>query len=277
MARREGIEDLGFYVGNRHGANSVDPRLAEQLRQSPTLYHGILRVSELANKTVTNSRIGLLQPSLTPHACFFHRPSCKDRHPAVDQIGWFGLTTMIGVVRLFVGQHWQPSEIGLISHHLPARFIREQFPHTRFRLAQQHSYILVENALLSLPQFGQEATGAAPSPMSYKPWSGDFAGALKQILLSYVWQTDLDMAFAADLCNTSTRSLHRRLAACGTRFSKVLEQARYHAASRMLRDANTKVTDVAHTLGYSDASHFSRAFRRVAGVSPTQYREQVHH
>jgi AraC-like DNA-binding protein len=277
MAQREGIEDLGFHVGHRLGANSVDPHLAGLLGQSPTLFQAILRFCDLANKTVSNSRMGLLQPPLSPQAYFYHRPSCDDRHPAIEQIGWFGLTTMMGVVDLFAGPHWQPSEIGLIQHHLPDRVIREQYPYTRFRLAQQQSYIVVENALLDLPPLGPQATATASSPFSYESCSDDFPDALKQLLLSYIREKDLTMDFVADLCNMSTRSLHRKLAAFGTRYSEVLEQTRYHVASRMLQDPDTRVTDVAHTLGYTDASHFSRAFRRVAGICPKQYRQQIHH
>jgi AraC-like DNA-binding protein len=45
----------------------------------------------------------------------------------------------------------------------------------------------------------------------------------------------------------------------------------------MLRDPDAKVTDIAHTLGYSDSAHFARAFRRIAGVNPRVYRRQYHH
>jgi len=51
----------------------------------------------------------------------------------------------------------------------------------------------------------------------------------------------------------------------------VLNHARFRVASRMLQDPGMRVTDVAHRLGYSDVAHFSRAFRRIAGVSPSEY------
>ncbi|MEN8801245.1 MAG: helix-turn-helix transcriptional regulator, partial [Thiogranum sp.] len=81
----------------------------------------------------------------------------------------------------------------------------------------------------------------------------------------------------AELCNTSKRSLQRRLTESGTRYSEILEQARFDAASELLKGTELKVTDVAHQLGYSDSAHFSRAFKRIAGVSPRVYRQAYSH
>ena len=273
MAYREGIEDLGFRVGQRFGTNCMSPHLVDQFRRSPTLHHAIQTFIELNNKTVSNSLVGLWQPPLCGHAYWYHRPSCGDRHPAVSQIGWFGLMALIDVVRLFAGPQWQPREIGLVLHDPPGRQVREQFPQTHFRLAQQHSYIVVENALLSQPPFCRATATTASSLPNYQPFADNFVGSLAQALLAYAQESHLNIELAAALCNTSKRSLQRKLAELGTSYSEVLEQARYHAACRMLQDPDLRVTDIAQTLGYRDASHFSRAFRRIAGGCPKQYRQ----
>lgn len=75
MAQREGIGDLGFHVGQRYGADNVDPHLTELLRRSPTLFQGLLRAAEVANKTVTQSRMGFLEPTRGEYAYFYHLPS----------------------------------------------------------------------------------------------------------------------------------------------------------------------------------------------------------
>ena len=103
----------------------------------------------------------------------------------------------------------------------------------------------------------------------------DFTGALRQVLKTNVQECDLNIEFAAQLCNTSKRSLQRKLADTGIRYCEVVDQVRFEAASDMLRNPETTVTDVAHNLGYSDSAHFSRAFRRMSGVSPRVYRQQV--
>jgi AraC-like DNA-binding protein len=42
-------------------------------------------------------------------------------------------------------------------------------------------------------------------------------------------------------------------------------------ACRLLRNPNANVTKVAYSVGFNDASYFSRVFRRFIGVSPSSY------
>jgi AraC-like DNA-binding protein len=44
----------------------------------------------------------------------------------------------------------------------------------------------------------------------------------------------------------------------------------YETAIDLMQD-----TDIATLLGYSDPSHFARAIRRMAGVSPREFRQQA--
>ncbi len=41
----------------------------------------------------------------------------------------------------------------------------------------------------------------------------------------------------------------------------------------MLAESDMRVVDVAHSIGYTDASHFARFFRQMAGITPRHYRE----
>jgi AraC-like DNA-binding protein len=74
------------------------------------------------------------------------------------------------------------------------------------------------------------------------------------------------------MLGTSPRSLQRKLAEVGTSYSQIVQELRYTAATGMLRDPGTRVIDVAFSLGYEDPAHFTRFFRRVAGITPRSYR-----
>lgn len=277
MARSEGIEDLGFRVGRRYGADCADPNLTRLLRRSPTLYDGLMQASAFVEGATSRNHIGLVLPPLGGQAHFIHQPSFGTRNSNFDQINWYGLTALIGMVRVYLGSEWQPGEIGLSTHHAPCRAIREQLPDTRILTSQPCSYIAIENELLSRPPLIRDNATPIVSQDSFDPVATDFAYSLKQVLQTYLRESDLSIEFAADLCNISKRSLQRRLTEAGTRYSEVLDQARFNAASELLQNPDIKITDVAHELGYSDSAHFTRAFRRTAGVAPRRYRKQCQH
>jgi AraC-like DNA-binding protein len=272
-ARSEGIPDLGFLVGSRYGADSSDPKLSKLLQRSPTFHHALTTFCELNNKTISHCNTGVVRGPDGDHARIYHSPSCDRENPAITQIGWFGLTAVIGTIRIFTGPEWQPREIGVMTNRAPCDAICEEFPNTRIRLGQKYSYVELENSLLSLPPLTEKTDTLGPSDFNYRSFSDGLVGSLRQVLMTYFHEPKLSIELAAALCQTSKRSLQRRLAESGTCYSKVLDHTRYDVASRMLQEPDTTVTDVARLLGYSDPTHFARAFRRIAGVSPRAYRK----
>ena len=55
--------------------------------------------------------------------------------------------------------------------------------------------------------------------------------------------------------------------------SQFIAKTRISAASRLLRETDRSVSDVALDCGFYDHSAFTRAFRAATGVTPTQFRE----
>ena len=59
----------------------------------------------------------------------------------------------------------------------------------------------------------------------------------------------------------------------GVNFSAYLEEVRIGHAETMLRSHEGTIDEIAQKTGYTNADSFRRAFRRVRGVSPSQWRE----
>jgi AraC-like DNA-binding protein len=77
----------------------------------------------------------------------------------------------------------------------------------------------------------------------------------------------------ASLLCVSPRSLQRLLNEDGVSYSDLVDRCRCKAACESLEHTQQPIKDIAAALGYSDPTHFSRAFRRIAGLNPRQYRQ----
>ncbi len=73
----------------------------------------------------------------------------------------------------------------------------------------------------------------------------------------------------------SPRVLRLRLAGAGSSFRAIVEELRYETARQYLATSVLEFNDVALLLGYSEASAFSRAFRRWSGVAPSAWRAEL--
>ena len=59
----------------------------------------------------------------------------------------------------------------------------------------------------------------------------------------------------------------------GFSFVDYLTRFRVNRALRLMADPAVKVFEAADRVGYRSQHYFSRAFRKVLGVSPTEYRK----
>lgn len=61
----------------------------------------------------------------------------------------------------------------------------------------------------------------------------------------------------------------------GTNFRELLWQVRIEKAKKLLAESETKAFEVAYMVGFKDPSHFSQLFKRIVGVTPTEFREPL--
>jgi AraC-like DNA-binding protein len=79
----------------------------------------------------------------------------------------------------------------------------------------------------------------------------------------------------AAACNCSTRTLDRRLSLEATSFRTLATAVRHAQAQELLEEENLRISEIAFRLGYGDAANFARAFRKMAGETPTSYRHRA--
>ncbi|MFO7552215.1 MAG: helix-turn-helix domain-containing protein [Haliea sp.] len=101
------------------------------------------------------------------------------------------------------------------------------------------------------------------------------------VLQAQQWLQDrlhqpVTLKMLAPALGVSGRTLHRRFQqATGMTPQQYLNTLRNNSARDLLRRSNLSISEIAWQLGLQDASHFSRLFRRLNGVTPGQYRAAV--
>lgn len=61
----------------------------------------------------------------------------------------------------------------------------------------------------------------------------------------------------------------------GMSIQEFLQRLRIEQACQLLTQAELKLSNIAQTVGYADAKHFSRVFRRYKGISPKEFRRKT--
>ena len=128
----------------------------------------------------------------------------------------------------------------------PSKWLFERFEPSRFR------------ASVSKP-----AIGEIPRSM---------LDSIRTALRPHLHESDLTADKAARICGHDRRRLSRELREMGTTLSQEIAKLRAETASRELVDTDHPVAEVAESVGYTDPTVFSRAFKHWTGQSPREYR-----
>jgi AraC family transcriptional regulator, positive regulator of tynA and feaB len=94
-------------------------------------------------------------------------------------------------------------------------------------------------------------------------------------LRRHLSEPSLSPQAVADHMRFSVRTVHKRFEQAGITFRQWLLEQRLHACRRALADprcATMTVSQIAYGVGFSDLSHFTKAFRTQFGLPPGRFR-----
>ncbi len=204
-----------------------------------------------------------------------------ERNPFLCLAEWLNIQAMVSLMRSIAGPLWCPLEMSFVSARRPPLAAHEAFPDTRIVLGRPHTSILVDGDILARPcpvAGGARPNGHAPhwaatGEDSDPDWT--FYTALQAAVRPYLADSYPRLDELAEILGISKRTLQRRLHRSGRTYSEAVEGARFDRARELLADPSAKIIDVAMSVGYANSQHFSRAFRRVAGIAPTTFRQSL--
>lgn len=268
-SRAEGVSNFGLLAGNIVAHQDISA-LAPLIANCTNLYDLLKRFCVVA-PLYSNNNLYIVEDE--KHSVRFTQMG--NRLVTEDiQVQLFEVLGMIQIVQLAAGTNWRPEDIYFTFEQQADVKNAEELNPSRIHFSQRHPSIAIPRSLLSIPlsltKMYLESGAANTNDFPMMPSS--FAEGLRDAIIPYLGDMKFNKSFAAQITDLHPRTLQRRLAQEDTSYSQVFDQARLMKAATLLKEDDMKLLDISLILGYENASSFTRAFHRWAGVSPREYR-----
>ena len=102
--------------------------------------------------------------------------------------------------------------------------------------------------------------------------SVSFGSQVKLLILEHLEQGTANSERVAKLLHISRSTLKRRLMKEGHSFRQLRDEIVRQLSQDALKQTDAQVSEIALKLGYSELSAFDRAFARLTGMSPLEFR-----
>lgn len=265
-------EDFGVTLGARCDHRSLGP-IGELMQVAPTLgdaIHDYVRV----------------QIGLSRGATVYCYPLGADvtlgfgiyarHHAGARQAYGFTMAVGVNLIRALTGGKARIAEV-LLCHRAPrdrARF--ERLLGAKVRFDQYQSCVVFPRSELERPNPHADAAryGALSARLAQAiPLVDVDPGAqLRHQIKPLLIQGRFSLAEVARLQDLRPRTLNRRLLDAGASFVAIRDETRFRLAQELLALTDLPIGEIAAALCFSEHGNFVRAFRRWAGVTPTQWR-----
>jgi len=267
VAVNENIPDFGSRVAQVtpwHKVTSLGPLI----QNSPDLKHLLETFCEIANSQSSSVLFTLIDEG--SHFAFCYTNTLRYKRDI--QMELYRITSMIQLVQLASGIQWRPEIIRLVMPRTETVDACPILEKSKISFSEPISAISIQRNLLQLPVH-TGISGRIKTDRNKAGLNTDFTNSIRQIINSYTLTKNISIEEVASIADMSVRSLQRRLTDSGLKFNDLLNQAKYRHAKQKLQSSQLPVAEIAKSLGYSDPAHFTRAFRRWSGLSPTDFRK----
>ena len=269
-----GCQHLGLLVGQQISLRSLG-LTGLLVKYSPDVGTALRNLSRYLHHHVRGAVASL---TVDGETAMFGYLTVQTNAQANDQIGDGAVAAIFNIVRDLCGPRWEPSHI-LLAHGRPQDV-------TPFRQYFQAPLVFnsVWNAVVFSSEWLNRQLPQADSEILYilqrqiekleTRYGEDLPGKVRRLLRAAILTGHANSNQVATLFSISPRTFRRHLARFGTSFEQLLDEVQFEIARQMLNDTRMTITEIAVALDYSDASAFTRAFRRWSGFTPARWRAQ---
>lgn len=269
VAYQEAIGTLGFLDGDPYPISELG-MLGAAVQRSVTLQDAIDTFSLLLPTVAEGNTIWLIRGTKTSWLC------CRtDSLARTDHIPEHTTVLVLReVVRLAAEADWQPYDIWFYTDPDSVITSFRGLEGARLRFLQDVTAVSFPTGLLHRSLIGGSHQGAGNDGTvhldSTAVSAGDRLCRILQTLLHFGRLPSADET--AEMLGMSRVTLFRTLADEGTNYRQAIDRVRFQKAVRLLDDSTLSIKEIGYELGYSSPGNFCRAFLRMSGLTPTEFR-----
>ncbi|WP_028112950.1 helix-turn-helix domain-containing protein [Ferrimonas kyonanensis] len=246
------------------------PRLLKYLNAPANVGEALRQLQTAVLHDSSVAKVSILYFNHTPWCCRYKAGELTSSFLWAEI---FAILFIIEFVRVIADRHWHPDCVTLQSPNADKLVALLEDPTVVVYTRRQQAGVELSESLMTLP-VRLPSRLMAVGQQAQQPGQRSFVETLYLALAPYLSTQSLSIERAAELLETSPRTLQRRLAAEDTSFRCVRENLMLATACQLMESKSYSLTDVATELGYSDLAHFSRAFKKLTGFPPRDYRRR---
>ncbi len=265
----ENVPDFGSIVARTTPWHRVES-LGPLIKNSHNLKDLLERFCQVSSGQSSSVNFTFAETESESRFCY---TNTLDYHGDV-QMEFYRITSMVQLVQLATGAGWRPKTIRLLMSETTLVDSSPMLKSSKIIFTQSISSISVPLDRLGLPVHIEIPEGVPPDSRKQADRHIDYADSIRQIIDSYALTGGLTIDDLAYINDQSVRTVQRRLRLVGLNFNQLVNEAKFRLARDKLHSSDLSVSEIARLLGYSDPAHFSRAFRRWSGLSPSAFGRQ---
>lgn len=274
VVRRSGCSEAVFSAYLRFEFGHLGP-IEAAMKSCKTVKESLEVGARLGSCAYEGNEYFLKTEGDTTWFCYREPDSASAGRAFIDDMT---LTVYYRLVRALIDEDWRPERIRLRRQMTDRHRRVEAFRDCRAEIHLDHTALGFPTEFLSrhIPtQLPADATDERKPWLSQPDGSGPIVGALYRLVASrFPFRKLPTLDQLAIMVGVSAATLKRQLGAEGVTYRGVLDRLRFDTACEMLAVPQITVREIANDLGYSGTNNFVRAFRRMTGLTPGDYRRQ---
>ena len=265
-AKREGYHNLGYDCAQSGLITTVAELGGFRMRLAPTLKvileYFIEDIRSESTSTFYSLRYGT-------DAAWFHRVPPFGKHNASWQAEQYIIAVIIQIIRICADPGWLPTHIHVNSVDKPQK-LPDEWSDINVAWGCEATEIRIPNMVMASPPTAVRRTfsNSADKETGIQGSTLQFVDLVE----SQIRTGRFGFENTAEELGLSKTTLKRKLGSMETSYSEIVEQVRFDLARQMLLNTEVPISEIAIDLGYRHPANFSRAFKRISGLSPITYR-----